>query len=1091
MDASLTDLTEREVQLGEILAALIEAIEAGEPIDRAVWLTRHAEFAVELREFFASQDRLHSLAAPLRQALVADTPAPATTLHEGVLPVGVGQRFGDCEVLEEIGRGGMGIVFKARQMGANRIVALKVLRTDPLGGREQAQRFRNEAEMVAQLDHPHIVPLYEVGQDAGRVYFSMKLIDGGSLADQLEQFTPQPRRAAEVVAAVARAVHHAHQRGVLHRDLKPANILLDRDGRPFVADFGLARRTQPDANLTQSGAIVGTPGYMAPEQASGVRGEVTTATDVYGLGAILYALLAGRPPFQADSVLDVLMQVREREPEPLRKLNPLVDRDLETICLKCLRKSPAERYVSALAVADDLERWLRGEPISARRVTLGQRLGRWARRHPRVVAAAALIVVLALAGVWVWDRQRAQAEGAARQVAAEAETLHRQDRLQEALAVAQRACDLLPRFGGDAALRRQVNELAADLALLARLDEIREEERSLVGPDGRGFDQPRAGARYQQAFLDHGIDVLNGEEPVVVEALGRDVFRGRLTPLLEEWSIRAGDPRERERLIRLAEAVDEDPSGLMRRARQALRAKDVEALKRLVAEAETNPPSAAAVLVLVRNLTAAGPLWPTGVGSRLLHNQGLPGDKAAPPPLSATERLLLAAQRRFPGDFWLNHALGLTLMSSPHQSRNTEAVSYIRAALAIRPLSVNVWLNLGTALGRSNRPADAVAAFRRALELKPDDAGAHGGLGLALEQMGKDEESLRAFRRAVTLEPRRSEIHANLGNVLHKLGRHADAVEAYRRAIELEPNLFRAHYSLGLALLPLGRVKDALEAFQQAARLEPGLADAHYKVGCLLDQVGKPGDAVVAYRRTIEIDPDYAEAHCNCGSILRQQGKFAESLAAYQRGHDIGSKRPNWKYPSDRWVKDARQLVRLDDRLSAVLSGEAQPDNPAEQLALARFCTRRKKHHAAAARLYAGAFTAEPKAAGDLRQGHRYHAARAAALAGCGQGEDAAALGPMQRLRWRRQALTWLSGDLRAWQQFLAQEPVQTQPVILRAMQHWQTNAVFNGVRGEVALGRLPGEERVAWAKLWVGVANLLAQVKEPQPRDKEKPTRP
>ena len=274
MHASPIDVSEREDRLGEVLARLMEVVETGETIVRADWLARHPEFVGELNEYFACEERLRSVAGPLREALTPESAALATALPGfGTLPLRAGQDFGDFELLEEIGRGGMGIVFKARQKRANRVVALKLLRHDTLDGEEQARRFRNEAELVAQLDHPNVVPLYEVGEQAGHVYFSMKFFPGGSLLTQRAVFTTQPRRAAEVVAAVARGVHHAHQHGVLHRDLKPGNILLDGEGQPCVADFGLSKRVQADCSLTRSGVIVGTPAYMAPEQASGAPGD--------------------------------------------------------------------------------------------------------------------------------------------------------------------------------------------------------------------------------------------------------------------------------------------------------------------------------------------------------------------------------------------------------------------------------------------------------------------------------------------------------------------------------------------------------------------------------------------------------------------------------------------------------------------------------------------------------------------------------------------------------------------------------------------------------------------------------------------------
>jgi len=497
MAADRTDAVTPAEDLDEVILAYLEAIEAGQAPDRAAWLGQYPHLADELSAFFADQDQFSSVVAPL----CVDTPAPS---HSGRLdgicldappPLAAGCLVGDYELLDEIAVGGMGVVYKARHQKLGRVVALKMIRAARLAMPEDLARFRLEAEAVARLDHPNIVPIYDVGEHEGQPYFSMKLIDGGNVAELLRASGewPTPPTTARLLAAVARAVHYAHERGILHRDLKPANILLDRKGQPHVTDFGLATRL-PDADgsnrtplvdrtLTQKGIAVGTPSYMAPEQANGPKRGVTVAADVYSLGAVLYELLTGRPPFKADTPLETLVQVLERQPTRPRALAPAVPRDLETICLKCLEKEPGRRYANAEALADDLQRFLEGEPIMAVPAGPAGRLWRWCRRSPVVAgltAALALAVTLSLAAVTLlWlraeyhslqaQRQRQIAEDALVQAEAERERAdkHRQEaeeNFQQAHQIVERFCmrlseERLSAFQGLQPLRKEMLEV--------------------------------------------------------------------------------------------------------------------------------------------------------------------------------------------------------------------------------------------------------------------------------------------------------------------------------------------------------------------------------------------------------------------------------------------------------------------------------------------------------------------------------------------------------------------------------------------------------------------------------------------------------
>jgi tRNA A-37 threonylcarbamoyl transferase component Bud32 len=380
--------------LDAVIAAYMLAVEAGDVPNRQELLDRFPAHADALRAFFTDLDRMDRVASPLRLADGLDaTWAVEATGHTDLPTV---RYFGDYELIEEIARGGMGVVYKARQLSLNRIVALKMILRGTFAAEKDVARFRAEAESAANLDHPHIVPIYEVGEHEDQQYFSMKFVEGTSLAKH-----PRGAARAEVVGLVdvARAVHHAHQRGVLHRDLKPSNVLVDSRGTRYVTDFGLAKRlADANSSFTETGQVLGTPKYMAPEQAAG-RKDLTVAADVYSLGVILYERLTGQTPFTGDNVLTLLRQARESEPPRPSTIRPGLDRDLETVVLKCLEKEPGRRYPSAEALADDLSRWLRGEPIQARPVGQAERLALWCRRNPVVSSLTSAVAASLLIGI--------------------------------------------------------------------------------------------------------------------------------------------------------------------------------------------------------------------------------------------------------------------------------------------------------------------------------------------------------------------------------------------------------------------------------------------------------------------------------------------------------------------------------------------------------------------------------------------------------------------------------------------------------------------------------------------------------------------
>jgi serine/threonine-protein kinase len=762
------------------------------------------------------------------------------------------------EVEAVLGRGGMGVVYKARHPRLNRAVALKMLLAGPYAGPGELERFLREAETVAGLRHANIVQVYEAGDVDGRPYFTMELVEGGSLAQRLAA-TPQPaRQAAALVTAVAEAVHAAHQRGIVHRDLKPANILLTADGTPKLTDFGLARRLEGAAGLTQSGAPVGTPGYMAPEQAAGKSRDVGPAADTYALGAILYELLTARPPFRAGSVEETLRQVASQDPVPPSRLNTAVPRDVETICLKCLEKDPRRRYASAAALVEDLQRFQRDEPIAARHVGPAGRALRWTRRRPTGTALVATVLALVglAIGVGSWlVQQRAVLRNDVGTAVARAVSLRKLFNFHEARALLEEVRQRLG-LAGPEDLRRQVDQERADLDLAENLDTAR--LRAATPVEGR-FRTAGAGSQYaewlyEETWAKAGLGGPGDDSESAAARVRGSTARADFVAALDDWASITSDRARRAWLLAVARRADPDPS--RDRLRQSELWGDGPGLTKLVNDVPVDELPAQLATALGRVLLKTG------------------GD-AVP--------LLSAAQARCPRDFWLNFELGWALYVS---GRSEQALGFYRAALALRPEASPAHNGVGVTLGALDRFDEAIDHLQQALKIDPNFAMAHQNLGQALWAKGLQDEAINHLQEAIRLDPTASAaVHNNWGEALLAQGRLDEAIGHLEEAIRLDPTTSAAaHQNLGLALRAKGRPDEAIGHFQEAIRLDPkASAKAHNNLGEVLRAQGRLDEAIGHFQEAVRHNTKaLALAHDVAGKVLRIQGRPDEATTHHQ-----------------------------------------------------------------------------------------------------------------------------------------------------------------------------------------------------------------
>jgi TolB-like protein/Flp pilus assembly protein TadD len=724
--------------------------------------------------------------------------------------------FGDYELLEQIGRGGQGIVFRARQKSLNRIVALKVIGLGRWATEAHLKRFRLEAEAAARLEHPGIVPIYEVGERDGSCYFSMRFVEGGQLDAILKREPMSIRQAAELIAKVARTVHYAHEHRILHRDIKPGNILLDANGEPHLTDFGLARLVETESTVTRTMEVLGTPSYMAPEQAVGNNAAISSGTDVYGLGAVLYQLLTGQPPFAGGTTYETIKLLLDTEPRQPRLLNPKIDRDLSTICLKCLEKDPQRRYSSALALAEDLERWLKHEPIQARHTGVFARGRKWVRRNPTTgVLIASLVALAAAVGVIVWKSELVR------------------------------------------------HPIPASIAVLPFLDLSQAKDQEYFC-DGMSEEILDALAKVD------GLHVVARTSSFSFK--GKNVNASEVGRKLSVENVLEGSLRREGNRIRISAQLINARSGVhlwsetYERELQGVFALQDEITRAIVDALKIK--LAISLPAHEQHNTEAYDLFFKGEYEFHQAESSLAAE--AYDRADASYRQAVARDPNFAeaaAEFARSRLSRHWFVSSLAPPELEEVKSIIDRALALAPNSPEAHLALGLFFYWGHRQYEnALTEFNRTLELQPNNALARQYCAAVYRRRGEWERSLADFRRAQELDPRDTTIPMNIGNTYLALRLWEDAERAELRALAIDPHNAQAALFLLTSRLnatgDAGSARRALDGFPEGAKVSTtsrrrGLGDVGAIIGiwAYLDVIERRfTDAFQAFEKDVSND---------------------------------------------------------------------------------------------------------------------------------------------------------------------------------------------------------------------------------------------
>ncbi|HSQ55895.1 MAG TPA: tetratricopeptide repeat protein [Gemmata sp.] len=871
------------------------------------------------------RDEPYGAGPTLREVGTADHPRPTVPGYE---------------ILGELGRGGMGVVYKARQSGLNRLVALKMVLAGAHAGEHQLKRFQTEAEAVARLDHPNIVRIHEVGEHDGLPYFSLEFVQGGSLSEAIGGKPRPPRQAAALVEHLTQAMAIAHQHGIIHRDLKSANVLLTLDGTPKITDFGLAKSLESDSEVTKSGTLMGTPSYMSPEQARGDTRAIGPLSDLYSLGAILYELLTGRPPFLAPSMLEVLYQVRNQEPVPPCRLQPHVPKDLETICLKCLQKEPEKRYAGCRELAEDLRRFRGGEAIRARPVGKMERAWRWCRRNPRTatlsLAIGILTCVVAASLTLVVSRMNREREATAQTRNAA------NDRIEQAGNAV---------YHGD--YRRAQELLALPDPLLEKRAELQDvrDRRDTLGS------QVAAYAQFKQLLDDARFDCRFGS--LSQKAKGQQTCK-KLLKFYDDIEQREGSaanglpPLNEEQQLRFKEdafeaflvaatverqlAINRNGEEQTRAARQALawlnRADQIlpgrHILHILRAECWNklgDPAAEAADMENARTLRAQPSKMAVDRFWRAFadHTRGNEARQKGDPEKAADGffRKAIAEYCEFlqerPDDFWgyfnwaycllsLNDfddatiALTTCMRLRPdfpwpynnrgviqlRRGRNDQAIKDFTAAVSLNPRYAEAWENRGIAHAALGQAPQAIDDLTRAIELNPDST-----LALAkraeIYRTRKDyANTIRDYDRLIALTPDKAPLHLQRAELYQAMSKNEDALRDYDRAVSLAKANPAAYFGRAGLHYQLRDYVKARDDYSKVIELAPPRAPAvavAYSNRAIINWIHlKEFDAALKdYTRVTQLDPKNAEPYRCIGSILLGRRAYTEALDATQQ----------------------------------------------------------------------------------------------------------------------------------------------------------------------------------------------------------------